>query len=104
MTSYIEKIISDNKRKNIDVVVAGKTIAGRAVLKGGKGLFESTELLSPQFYASTPTLLIAMIPSSQLAFNSHFINKPGVQRINQIGGIYFYSYFVPHFTKTHSCQ
>jgi hypothetical protein len=91
----IEDLIALNKKKNIDVVVAGSlNMANRSILAGGKGLLEFPELNFLEIHAAKPTLLIAIIKKNECPFYQSFLSKPGVQLISVMNDCYFYSYYV----------
>lgn len=92
-TDYIQQVIQENRKKNIDVVFTNSTMANRSVLMGGKGLFQFTELNYPDIHASKPTLLIAVIINYERPYYQAFLNKPGVQLIHTINDHGFYAYY-----------
>jgi hypothetical protein len=101
MIQFIDNAIKENKKKNIDVVVASSdlSMANRSVLMGGKGIFAPAELNAKDINAGKPTMLIAGLDSVQLAFYKPFLTKEGVKFETRVGEYYFYSYYVtPHTT------
>jgi hypothetical protein len=76
-------------------VVAGSiTMANRSVLLGGKGLYYPAEINEPAIYADKPTRVLAVVNSLGLPFYKPFLEKEGTKFETQIGGYYFYSYYV----------
>jgi hypothetical protein len=94
MLHYIDHVIAENKKKNIDVVVAGlSSLANRSVLMGEKGLFELGELNSKDIYADKPTKLILIFKGPhQASFYNPVFRKEGHKPDTLIGQYYFYSY------------
>ena len=91
---FIHNIIIENKKKNVDVVVFGPAFSKRAVLLGGKGLFNRSELNSIEMHAEKPTLLIAVLDSSEYSYYKPFLNKKGVTLEKKIEKVNCFSYYI----------
>lgn len=91
--NLIQNIITEQKKKNVDVVIFNKSFGNRAVLLGGKGLFEPAELNS-ELHAEKPTFLIAILDSSMCSYYKPFLNKKGVRLMKTIGKLNYFSYHI----------
>jgi hypothetical protein len=96
MLHYIDNVIAENKKKNLDVVVAGlSSLTNRSVLMGEKGLFELAELNTKDIYADKPTKLILIIKNPhQSSFHWPIFRKEDQKPDTTIGPYHFFSYYI----------
>ena len=94
LLNYIDNVIKENNKKDIEVVfAANSTLANLSVLSGGKALLESNEL-NDKIYSDRPVKLIAVFKGRPSSFYSSFFKNQKVIQEAQFGLLFLYSCYI----------
>jgi hypothetical protein len=101
LLNYMDEVIKENKKKNIDVVFAASpNLASLSVLSGGKALLESNEL-NDKIYSGKPVKLVAIFKGRPSSFYNAFFENQKVTEEVQFGPLILYSCYINPDTTNH---